>query len=172
MHRSNLFQRENPKDRSVMKGHSLRTSNALIKRELLCLRDGPFDEHLGKTGGSDSDLFNWIRMKEEDIKFVWARNAEVIESIEEKRQHIKWHLRRAYRGGWGFSRGLALRYGIGKGFIFSVIRIIPSFIKALKNAIANYNNIRYAGLIILINFMLNLGKCGYFLGIKIEEYQG
>ncbi len=172
MRESKLFQQENPEDWSAMKGHGLRTSNALIKRELLFLRSGPFDESLGKTGGSDSDLFNWIMVNGENIKFVWAADAEVVEYVEEKRRYVTWHLRRAYRGGWGFSRGLTHRYGVARGFIFSIIRIIPSFIKALGRAATNFRNIRYAGLIILMNIATNLGKFGYFLGIRVEEYQG
>lgn len=172
MHASNLFRRENPEDCSPMRNRGLKTGNMLIKRELLLLRDGPFDESLGRIGGSDSELFNWISWNQKDVKYVWAAKAEVFESIEEKRRQVKWHVRRAYRGGWGFSRGLAQRYGVGRGFLLSTIRTFPSLAKALGNAIINFKNIRYAGLIVIMSIATNLGKLGYFFGITVEEYQG
>ncbi|GAJ09884.1 unnamed protein product, partial [marine sediment metagenome] len=117
MRRSKIFDRENPKNRSVLGAVGLRTGNAMIKMKLLTLRAGPFDEALGKTGGEDTDLFRWIRNHEANIKYVWAANAEVFERLEEKRRYLRWHLRRAYRGGWLYSRGVVKRYGPGKGFI-------------------------------------------------------
>jgi len=172
MRRSKLFQRENPEHGSVLGAVGLRTGNALIKRQLLNLRSGPFDEALGKTGGEDSDLFLWIRRNEANIKYVWAANAEVFEQLEEKRRYLRWHIWRAYRGGWAYSRGLVNHYGAGKGFLLSMSRIIPSTVKALWCAVMNCNNIRYGGLVMLINIATNLGKCGYFVKIKIEEYKG
>ncbi|MFC1508434.1 glycosyltransferase family 2 protein [Candidatus Omnitrophota bacterium] len=169
MRQSKLFYQPNLKQGAIMR-EGLRTGNALIKRKLLTMRTGPFDEALGRTGGSDSDLFIWLQ--KQGFKFVWAANAEVFEKLEEKRGYLRWHLRRAYRGGWGYSRRVVKRYGARKGFILSVIRIIPSTLKALRCAIMNCNNIRYAGLVLLCNIVTNLGKCGYFVDIKIEEYKG
>lgn len=171
MRRSNLFQRENPKDRSVMRSTDLRTGNALIKKNLLTIRAGPFDEALGRTGGSDPDLFLWIRRNAPNVKYLWAANAEVFERLEEKRRYLRWHLQRAYRGGWGYSRSVVKRYGFSMGILSSVIRIIPSTLKAFWCASINYNNIRYAGVVLLINIATNLGKCGYFMGIKSEGYK-
>jgi glycosyltransferase involved in cell wall biosynthesis len=172
MRRSKLFHRENPKNYSILGEVGLRSGNALIKRKLLTLRSGPFDSALGRTGGSDPDLFLWIKRNELNVKYIWAAGAEVFEEVEGKRRYIRWHFRRAYRGGWGYSRGLAKRYGAGKALLLSTLRIIPSVLKALISAIKNCNNLQYSCMIILRNIATNLGKCGYFLGIKIEEYKG
>jgi glycosyltransferase involved in cell wall biosynthesis len=168
MRRSKLFYRKDMKDGVIIPIGMLNTSNALVKRELLTMRTGPFDEELGRTGGEDGDLFNWL--KRQGFKFVWASNAEVYERLEEERRYLRWHFRRAYRGGWGYSRGVVKRYGAVKGLSLTVVRIIPSSLKALKFAIMNLNNARYAGLILLKNISTNLGKLGYFFGFLIEEY--
>lgn len=169
MRKSGLFDRPRMKSGTTMPANCLRTGNAMVKRELLCLRPGPFDAGLGRSGGSDSELFSWLQNR--NHVFIWSDEAEVFEEVEIKRKKILWHLRRAYRGGWGYSRGLLKRYGAIKGFLLSVIRVIPSSLKAFCWAVKNSKNIRYAGLILLTNIATNLGKCGYFLGIKIEEYK-
>jgi len=168
MRRSQLFQRPTQKDKSVMT-EGMRTGNALLKRALLGMREGPFAEEFGRTGGEDSDLFLWLL--KQGFKFVWAARAEVTEQLEEHRRYLRWHLRRAYRGGWGYSRLLVNRHGRGIGMLLSFLRIIPSSFKAIFFAISNLNNPRYSGLVLLSNISTNLGKLGYFIGLKVEEYK-
>jgi len=169
MRRSKLFQRPTQKNNSAVRSGSMRTGNAIIKRSLLGMRDGLFDKDLGKTGGEDSDLFTWLQQQR--FKFVWAEHAPVVEQIEEKRRYIRWHLRRAYRGGWTYSRLVVKRHGRGIGILISFSRVIPSSFKAFLCAIFNLNNPKYSGLLLLSNMLTNLGKLGYFLGVRLEEYK-
>ncbi|MDX9746416.1 MAG: glycosyltransferase family 2 protein [Syntrophales bacterium] len=165
-----LFNRSSRANKSVMPSTGMATCNALIKSALLFMRDGPFDIALGKTGGSDSDLFAWLQHR--GAKFVWSEEALVFETIEEKRKYLRWHLLRAYRGGWGYSRSIVKKHGISMGFLVSFTRIIPSFLKAFLKGVSNLNQPRYFMFILLSNISTNLGKIGYFFGIKIEEYKG
>jgi succinoglycan biosynthesis protein ExoM len=168
MRRSGLFDRPLLEEGASMAGRTMRTGNALIKRELLGLREGPFDPLLGRIGGSDSDLFAWLRHR--GFKFVWSARAELTETVEEKRRYIRWHLVRAYRGGWGYSKRFVDRRGRVAGLLM-LARVIPSSLKALLQAAARLRNIRYAGMIVLTNLVTNAGKIGYFLGAKVEEYK-
>ena len=58
------------------------------------------------------------------------------------------------------------------GLMLTLGRVVPSLAKAFLASLVKCNNLRYAGLSILCNISENLGKCGYFVGIKVEEYDG
>ncbi len=171
MRKSSMFLRPNPEDLSTMQNICLRTGNMLIKKHLIETREGPFDKALGKTGGGDSELLTWIKLNYKETKFTWAANAIVYEHIEEKRRYIRWHLIRAYRGGWGHSKQLAQRYGFLLSLILSVLKLFPSLSKAVWNALTHCKNFKFASLILLQCVISNIGKLGYFFGAKIEEYK-
>jgi len=172
MRRSGIFHRKNPMNGAMLQNSEFRTGNAIIRHELLDSRTGPFNEELGKTGGEDSELFDWIKIHYANARFVWVTNAVVNERIEEQRKYLRWHIKRAYRGGWVYSKTLVRKYGLLQGMLRSTVRIIPSFLKACCLAAHNGKNIQYAGFLILGNISTNMGKCGFFGGIKIEEYNG
>jgi len=168
MCRSGLFDRPTQKNRSIMSPTCLRTSNALLKRSLLTLCAGPFDERLGRTGGSDNQLFAWLQSQR--FKFVWSEDAAVFEQIEEKRRHLRWHLKRGYRGGWDHSHKAVEEYGWCLGFLVSTSRILPSLLRSVLHFIGNLNNIRAATYLFLTDLCGHAGKVGYFLKIRVEEY--
>lgn len=168
MHKSRFFDRPSPKNRSIMKPSCLRTGNAILKKSLLSLNAGPFDERLGKTGGSDSQLF--VELQSQRFKFVWSEAAVVVERIEEKRRHLRWHLTRGYRGGWGHSHKAVEKYGWSLGFFVSTSLILPSLLRSILHFIGNLNNIHAAIYYFLTNLCGHAGKIGYFLKIKVEEY--
>lgn len=170
MRNSKIFYRPSQKDKSIARAYSLRTGNALIKKNLLQLRNGPFNEDFGRTGGEDSDLFGWLQ--QQGAKFIWSEHASVFEKIDESRKYLRWHFRRAYRGGWGYSRFIVKNQGRRLGMLISFSRIIPSFLKALFKAVLNLNKPRYACVLLISNICTNIGKIGYFAGAKVEEYKG
>ncbi len=169
MRRSRLFDRPNPEHRSAVGVNNLRTGNAMVRRSLLGMRTGPFDEAFGRTGGSDWDLFSWLH--NQGFKFIWAKDAEVFECVEENRSCIRWHLVRGYRGGFVFSSKLAEDKGMIRGFCSSTGRILPAVLRSLLNLARDRRNPKAALLILVNDICGHLGKIGYFLHIKIEEYK-
>lgn len=170
MRHSDIFERPDLEDNSDITGQGLRTSNALVLYESLLLRTGPFDKALGKTGGSDSDLFYFLA--EKGGVFFWSKKAFVSEDLEDKRASLKWHLVRSYRGGWGFSRNLKLQYGLVKALVVVGLYMLPSFIKAVITSLLCLKNPKLSLFYIACNLAGNLGKIGFFLCIKVEEYSG
>jgi hypothetical protein len=128
------------------------------------MRANPFNKVLGKTGSEDTDLFGWLHRQ--GFKFVWSAHAEVFERIEEKRQHLRWHFIRGYRGGWAFSYQLAERYGRFISFFLSAGRIIPAALISLLNFAKSLKNPRAALYRFSGEIGGHFGKLGYFVNIK------
>ena len=80
-----------------------RTSNTLVRGTWF---NGPnefrFDAELGRSGGSDSDLFS--RISAAGGKFVSCAEAEVYEHAPESRTSLRWLWGRAYRNGLIYER--------------------------------------------------------------------
>jgi succinoglycan biosynthesis protein ExoM len=167
MRRSSLFDRGYLEDGAPVPPPGLRTGNLLIKHELLGLREGPFDPELGRIGGGDVDLLGWLQ--QQGYRFVWSAEAGVVETLDERRRYVRWHLRRAYRVGWNVSERNVACYGVWMALVM-LVRILPSTLRAWWQAIGNLDNWRYAALLVLRNMISNLGKIGYFAGIRVEEY--
>lgn len=89
---------------STMPRGELRTSNTLIRADLLSGRQGPFDPAFGLSGGEDSRLFR--ELAQNGAVFVWCDedDAVVRESIPADRARIGWLLKRAFRGGQTYAR--------------------------------------------------------------------
>jgi succinoglycan biosynthesis protein ExoM len=169
MRKSRIFVRPNPRHKSLVRDTDLRTGNAMIKRSLLTMREGPFCEKLGRIGGSDSEYFSWLRIR--GSKFIWGRNAEVYEHIEEKRRYLRWHLIRGYRGGWSYAFKLVMQRGWIAGFIISIGRIVPSMLRSFCLFTLRLNNPRASLYILIEEISGHVGKIGFFINIKIEEYK-
>lgn len=76
---------------------STRTSNALVKRSAFPDDGNVFDEKLGLTGGSDTDLFR--RMQISGACMLAAEYAVVFESVPAERVTLKWLAARWFRYG-------------------------------------------------------------------------
>lgn len=94
-----MFNRPSPPTGSVAR--YTRTSNCLVRSTALAAHrrgdDGPFDPAYGRTGGSDSDLFE--RMRRSGATLVTAHEAEVTEMVPPERTRPAWMFRRAFRQG-------------------------------------------------------------------------
>lgn len=85
-------------------GHKLRaaaSNNLLLRASILQSVEGPFDEQLRYTGGSDTRLTRLLTQRGYTI--VWADKAVVREWVPSHRLRPSWILQRAYRGGNGFA---------------------------------------------------------------------
>jgi len=76
---------------------STSTSNVLLRRSALPGVDDAFDERLGLTGGSDTDLFR--RMQASDAHMIAAEAAVVHETVPVERACLKWLAARWFRYG-------------------------------------------------------------------------
>jgi glycosyltransferase involved in cell wall biosynthesis len=147
---------------------AMATNNVLVKRSLLTEREGPFDVTFNHTGGEDTDLFCWLSSC--GAKFVWCNEALVYEIQPLERSKLKWHLLRAYRGGWLFTLQKIRRYGYLKTLALIIIWVIPAWLKNSVQAI-RLGNARTIGLMWLQIVASQCGKIGFFFRIKIEEYK-
>jgi len=152
---------------TVMNKKTKGTNNALVKRECLQERQGPFDIALNRIGGSDTDLFNWLTEREK--KFVWCDEATVTEFQPIERSKIRWHLVRSYRGGWGFANQKTKYMGRAKSFCLILCWVIPAAGKNIMLSVI-HGDPRIIFLCCLRTFSTQAGKLGFFLKKQVEEY--
>jgi glycosyltransferase involved in cell wall biosynthesis len=82
-------------DGEVVHYRKIKTGNLLLRKSLLNQIDGPFDESMALTGGTDTKLA--LELSKRNAKMVWAANANVYEWVPESRANAKWIIRRAFR---------------------------------------------------------------------------
>lgn len=163
-----FFTRDRWSTGEAMTSKTKGTGNVLIKRECLQERSGPFDSALNQVGGSDSDLFNWLERRGKN--FVWCNEALVYEIQPLARTKIRWHLIRAYRGGWGFAHRKVKDIGRERALFLIIVWVVPAI---FKNFLCCFNSkdIREFFLNFLKTTVTQFGKLGFFFKIKIYEYK-
>lgn len=144
------------------------TGNMLVSLEALELRPEPFDPAYALTGGSDSELLGWLHKRGASI--YWCQEAKVVEWQGLERCCLRWHVRRGYRGGWGFAR-----QSVGlKGPLHGSIRVLGplplGFAKAFVAAVKHMPNTRAVCFVLMRNLATQVGKLGYFFGLSIKTY--
>ena len=162
-----LFSRPRFSTGTALKGKTTGAGNVFFRRELLERRKGPFDTRLDRTGGEDADLFQWLLAQ--GAHFVWCDEAVVYENQPMSRAKLTWHLRRAYRGGWGFSFRKAQEKGFGKALLLVSVWVLPAVLKNLLRSLT-VGDVRTIGLLWLKEITTQVGKLGFFLGKRVEEY--
>ena len=163
-----FFKRQQKNTGSIEKQKELSTANLIIKRDVLFMRKYPFDVKLNQMGGEDTDLFNYLLSKKS--KFIWCNEAIVYEHNPIERSRLLWHIRRAYRGGWGFSLQKHKYLGLYKSLFLVLLWIIPATLKNFLYAIC-YKDIRTISLAWLKEIFAEGGKLGYYFNIKVFEYK-
>ena len=169
--KSNLFRE--PRMRrtgSRIAGLEGRTGNILVKRAVLTKRKGPFEKHLRRTGGSDTELFYWL--EKQGSQFCWCNEAVVREHIDNNRATLTWHFRRGYRSGWLMAMIATHTMGRTLGSVYTLFHVFLGFVKSI---VLFFLNLRCPTVAILMfggKIGGQLGQCGFLLGIRIEEYKG
>lgn len=82
-------------DCSEVHYRKIKTGNLLLRKSLLDKLNGPFDESMALTGGTDTKLA--LELHKMNAKMVWAANANVYEWVPASRTNAKWICRRAFR---------------------------------------------------------------------------
>lgn len=90
---------------SVIDWRETRTSNTLVRGKWFNQLNFRFDPNLGRSGGSDSDLF--ARMAEAGATYITCREAVVEEFVPVDRASFKWLWNRAYRNGLIYERNIS-----------------------------------------------------------------
>jgi succinoglycan biosynthesis protein ExoM len=146
---------------------SARTGNVLLRRSALAGRTGPFQPRYGRTGGEDSDLFEWMALR--GGRFTWCDEAVAREWHDLGDASWSWHLRRAYRGGWCYSCRLAQNHRRLPAAVLSLGRVAPALVKATVMALTQLGNPRGALLRLMVAAAGQAGKAGYFMGVRLER---
>lgn len=170
MMETGMFVRELGPTGGEVRAESYATSNVLVRRSLMSLRENVFDPGLGRTGGSDSECFEWLA-RTYDCRFVWCAEATVIEYLEEIRGTWLWHLRRWYRHGWVFSYKVSHRLGGARKVGRIGISVLLGTGRVAVVALRFGGEPRAALLVLFRGLATQLGKLGYLVDLRLEEYR-
>ena len=95
MKKSNFFNKECPP--SGEEAIFTRTSNCIIRSDIIKSVAGPFDSNYGITGGEDTHLFS--RLKKKGAKFISCREAVVTEFVIPERTRTRWLFKKSFQTG-------------------------------------------------------------------------
>ena len=158
------------KPASRIAGMGGRTNNAIIRKIALAKREGPFDKHLGRTGGEDVELFSWL--DDHAYKLYWCPEARVREYIDSRRATVGWQFHRAYRSGWVRAKLVVDR----RGRALAASRLLPQALLGSMMAVCLLLLNLRSPTVAIIKFARTmgsqLGKYGFFLGIRVIGYKG
>jgi succinoglycan biosynthesis protein ExoM len=144
--------------------------NMLIRRDILRrYLDEPFDNRLAFTGGSDIGFF--YRCRSDGVRFAWADDAIVLETVPVTRMSVAWLLRRAMRSGMDLGRvarenekGLkALSMRVAKGPALAAVSL------ARLPAAAFFGRAR--AMRALIDLSRGVGRIANEFDLKYSEYR-
>jgi succinoglycan biosynthesis protein ExoM len=146
-----------------------RTTNCLIKRNVLDWEEGPFDPKDGLTGGEDANLFAKIQSK--GAKFVFSQEGIVHDYVPLDRANLKWLLQRKFREGQGFTR-IKLKQIKTKiftkiyYFLKPVVFLLTSLVLFILCLPFKIQRTQW-----LLHFASNIGHLAAFTKIQYQEYE-
>ena len=157
------FKRKQYEDGKLVKHGG--TGNVLIKTSII--KEPPFNEMFGLTGGSDTELFHKLYQK--GYKLIWCNKAVAMENVMQKRLSLKWLLMRAYRGGQVYIRVYSCYWSRPYLFYWYLTRVVYSFLSLVFAAI--YLPVKKTKAIhFLRKFMSNVGQLTGNFGLSYKEY--
>ncbi len=95
-----IYERKIPPTGTI--AESVRTTNAIVDAKWFSKKGYQFDAEYGITGGSDTKLFETMRIN--NAKLINCREAKTYEYCPPNRTKFKWLLKRSFRGGNNVSR--------------------------------------------------------------------
>lgn len=142
-----------------------RTSNAFLRRGTIgALR---FDPALGRSGGSDVELFGRLLERGADLR--WCDEAIVEEFVPLERQRLAWLMQRAFRGGC-VAAHLEMGDAKGPGRSWRVTRALLGLAGYGALALAALTRGRRAAVQPLRRACVQAGRLYYYGGGWYEEY--
>lgn len=101
--RSNFFHKPVEPTGTRIDWKQTRTSNTLVKGNWFYnSKPNRFDPSLGRSGGSDSNLFS--RLEKQGARFSTCQSATAWEDVPDNRANLKWLMKRWYRNGLIYER--------------------------------------------------------------------
>jgi GT2 family glycosyltransferase len=112
--------------------------NCLVGRHVFAgLGDPPFDLRFNFLGGGDTDFFT--RCRRAGMKFHWAAEAVINETVPPSRTHLRWLILRGLRIGainYHVQRKVALTLGLRLKLLAKMLAILPlSLFRAARLAV-------------------------------------
>lgn len=147
-----------------------RTSNVLIRGEVLERCGIRFDETYGMNGGDDSDFF--MRLKKQGCSIVWADQAVVEDLVPRSRATAPWLLRRSLRVGSSYSVAEGKIYGSHR---LKALRLLKGLAHVCRGlAVTVFGVIKLHRVTVVEggrSVMLGLGMIGGTTGWLYQEYR-
>ena len=144
------------------------TGNTLVRKKLFELRTPPFLIEYNHTGGEDSDFFNFLLKN--NVLIVFCNEAVIYEIQDEKRLKKNWYFIRGYRGGYLFSKKTLEDSGAAMGSLIIAKSVTGGGIISLCLLVKCVFNFNRNFLSFVSKFAGQLGKVGYLVGLKMDEY--
>ncbi len=164
--KGNFFRR--PEEKTGSEPNSHRTTNCMIKSEVLRQIDGPFDPGFGLTGGEDSNLFK--KLVARGAKFVFCNEGIVHDFIPQERSNLNWLMKRHYRSG---ITNTQVRMQISKNKFFRGLYFILRYTVLLLISVFLFIvNIPFKSKRIywLLKIAGIMGHFAYFINLEFKEY--
>jgi succinoglycan biosynthesis protein ExoM len=145
-----------------------RTTNCLVKKEVLDKIEGPFDPKDGLTGGEDSNLFEKAQMN--GAKLIFCKEGVVYDHVPSNRATLKWLLQRRFRTGRGFT-AIKLKNS-GKNIFYLIYYFLRPVTFLIISSIALLICFPFAiqRTRWLLNIASNVGHLAAFTTIEYQEY--
>jgi succinoglycan biosynthesis protein ExoM len=147
---------------------STRTSNCIIKAELIKSEPVPFDPEYGITGGEDTHLFT--RLKRKGAIFISSTEAIVIEFIPPERTTMKWLFKKSFQTGNTATRRMIENAGN------KLLKKVELFLRAVVFGIISFTLIiihlpsKKLSAKWLMKFASNAGHIVAVIGINYKGY--
>jgi N-acetylglucosaminyldiphosphoundecaprenol N-acetyl-beta-D-mannosaminyltransferase len=107
-----------------------RTSNTFVQSEWFIQKGFRFDPELGRSGGSDSDLF--ARMASAGANYVACSEASAFENVPTSRASFSWLWSRAFRNGLIYQRTVREMDGEGNSLTRAMKRLARGILLNIK----------------------------------------
>jgi succinoglycan biosynthesis protein ExoM len=150
-------------------GYSYFSGNCAIRRAVLAQLDPVFDPRFGLSGGEDTEMF--ARLAALRTRFVWCREAFILELVPPERASLGWILRRRYRIGTTWTRRMLMhdRTGLTRrlprqlvGLVADVVTLAPAAAIAPVSTRPIRHRVR--------NIPFQIGALLALAGLRYDEY--
>jgi len=147
----------------------LASNNAVLRREMLQSRPGPFDPKYGRIGGSDTELFEWL--DHHGFRFFACPDAIVREEQPLSRASLRWMMRRGYRVGFVQSSIHVQHRGCVQGVAWVLRALVGDLVRVPIMMVQHIWRPRLLIWLLPRHLARQAGRIGYFLSVRIIEYR-
>ena len=162
------FRNGRPSEEGVT--HVWATHNTLVKRDVLLMRDGPFDPAHGRTGGSDIDLSSWLSTQ--GCEFVAVKRSAVYELQDMERSRFRWHVRRAFRAAYSSAVRSSHDCNVVGRTVLAFIGAGKSLLRGIAATLKNVHRPREAAWHFVVGIVHTYAMLWTLFGNNVVLYQG